>query len=182
MTLNVSRPGAQRFCRVLTAGLVSLATGVQQVQAQRPERQQEGRVPAIGIELKAGWQLLSYDGCRFAVPPSWRPNPDNSQVFAPDGSNLSMRRLHFTSWSMHKSQIRAAFGQVRNVHEDSDRRLWLEIGNDQRVQHYIAVANGSGACAGLLEIRVSTPDPEQTTNIIADSIGTATAEWPPAFK
>lgn len=155
----------------VAALLVAIALVGHASEAQRPERQLEVQVPGVGFALKAGWQLLFYDGCRFAVPISWRPNPDNSQVFAPDGSSLSVRMLHVPNWSMHKSQIGAAFGQARNVHEDSDRRLWIESGGDKRSQHYIAVVNGSSACGGLLEIRASTPNAEQTTNIIAHSIG-----------
>jgi hypothetical protein len=157
----------------VAALLVAMAVVGQVSEAQRPERQQEVQVPGVGFALRAGWQLLFYDGCRFAVPVSWRPNPDNSQVFAPDGSSLAVRMLHVPSWSMHKSRIGAAFGHMRTVHEDSDRRLWIESGGDKRSQHYIAVANGSSACGGLLEIRTSTPHAEETTNIIAHSIGAA---------
>jgi hypothetical protein len=159
--------------KVLVASLVALAVTVRTVGAQRPEQQEVG-IPGSGIMLKAGWQLLFHDGCRFAVPGSWRPNADGGFVSAPDGSNLSVRMFRITSWPAHKAQIRAAFGQVNVLHEDSDRRLWFEIGDKQRTQHYIDVANGLHTCTVLLEIRaVPTKESEDTTNRIADSIGPA---------
>jgi hypothetical protein len=167
---------------LVIAGLVAVAPMSTAVHAQRPGRPQpDGRVPGTGVVLKAGWQLLLHDGCRYAVPGSWRPDADGGLASAPDGSNISVRMLRITSWSAHKAQIRAAFGQVKALHEDIDRRLWFEIGDRDRTQHYIDVANGSNACAGLLEIRASTtPDAEDTTNRIADSIGPAPDRWPPA--
>lgn len=178
-----STPKNRTFAAIVIASLVAVAVTVRTVDAQRPERQQEVRIPGVGIMLKAGWQLLFHDGCRFAVPGSWRPEADGGFVSAPDGSNLSVRMFRMTSWSAHKAQIRAAFGQVKVLHEDSDRRLWFEIGDKQRTQHYIDVANGLSTCSGLLEIRAATtPDAEDTTKRIADSIGPAPDKWPPDSK
>ena len=56
--------------------------------AQAPERPQEVEVPGLGIMLKAGWQLLFHDRCRFAVPVSWHPDPDEAFARAPDGSSI----------------------------------------------------------------------------------------------
>jgi hypothetical protein len=67
------------------------------VGAQRPERQPEVRVPGINISLKAGWQLLFHDGCRFAVPGSWRADGDASLATAPDGSSISISLFTITS-------------------------------------------------------------------------------------
>jgi hypothetical protein len=162
------------FVPIVVASLVAVVLAVSTVDAQRPERPQEVRVPGIGVMLKAGWQLLFHDGCRFAVPGSWRQDGDGGLALAPDGSSLSVRMLRITSWSAHKAQIRAAFGQVKVLHEDSDHRLWFEIGDKPRTQHYIDVVSGLKACAGILEIRTTTtPDAEDTTNRIADSIGPA---------
>ena len=133
-----------------------------------PERQ-DSRKPASGITLTDGWRLLSYDGCHFAVPGSWQQNADGSAVSAPDGSNLSVRMLRTANWSAHKSQVRAAFGQLSTVHEDSGRRLWFEFGDGSRTQHYIAVTNGARICAGLLETR--TKASARDTSEIAASIG-----------
>ena len=132
-----------------------------------------------GLAAASDWQFLVHDGCRFAVPGSWRPNADASVVAAPDGSNLSVRSFRITSWSEHKAQIKAAFGPVNVLHEDSDRRLWFEIGDQERTQHYIDVANGLGTCTGLLEIRTTTaPDTRDTVARIADSIGPMPAKTP----
>jgi hypothetical protein len=174
--------GKKTAARIFVAGLVAaVAVTVRPVDTHGPQRQQEVRVPGIGIALKAGWRLALYDGCRFAVPASWRPDADGAFVFAPDGSNLSVRRLRITSWSAHKAQIKAAYGRVRVLHEDSDRRLWFEIGDEPRIQQYIDVANGLSACVGILEIHGATLSAEDA-NRIADSIGPAPDKWPPDSK
>ena len=148
--------------------------------SQAPRRRQEVRVPGIDISLKADWQLLFHEKCRYAVPLSWRVDPDAGFAVAPDGSNISVQMFTVTNWSIHKAQIKAAFGHVRVVHEDSDRRLWLEIGDKPRVQHYVDFANRLTVCSGLLEIRsATTPEAEDTTKRIAESIGPAPDNWQP---
>jgi hypothetical protein len=103
-----------------------------------------------------------------------------SLALAPDGSYISIRMFRITSWPAHKAQIRAAFGRVTVVHEDSDRRLWFEIGDKPRVQHYIDVTNGLSVCSGLFEIRTATtPDADDTSKRIAESVGPAPDKWPP---
>jgi hypothetical protein len=175
-----STPTNGTVASLVMTGLVALAVMGRAVDAQRSDRRQDVRIPGIGILLNAGWQLLVHDGCRFAVPGSWRPDDDAGFVSAPDGSNFSMRAFRIRSWSAHKAQIRAAFGHVKVLHEDSDHRLWFEIGDTQRTQHYIDVANGLRTCVGLLELR-STPtsDAGNTATRIADSIGPATDKLPP---
>ena len=147
--------------------------------AQRAGRQDDVRKPSVGFEAKPGWQLLVHDGCRFAVPGWWRAGPDAGSAHAPDGSSLSVRAFRITSWSEHKAQIMTVYGQVNVLHEDSERRLWFEIGDAQTTQHYIDVANGLDACAALLEIRTTTsPDTKDTIAGIADSIGAVSSKTP----
>jgi len=173
--------GRRTLTPLVAASLVVGAAGMSQVDAQRPEQHQDARAP--GVTLKAGWQLRFHDGCRFAVPGSWHSDADGTFVTAPDGSNISVRMVRITSWSAHKAQIRAAFGHVNVLHEDSDHRLWFEIGDKPRIQHYIDVSNGSTACAGLLEIHTATmPDAEETASRIADSIGAAPDRRPADFR
>jgi len=162
------------------AALVVLAGGSLVLDAQKPEQQREVKVPGIDVLLKAGWQLFLHDGCRFAVPGSWHADGDAALALAPDGSNISIRAFRITSWSAHKAQIKAAFGHVPVMHEDSERRLWFEIGEKPRIQHYIDVANGSSVCSGLLEIRAATtPHADDTTKRIVESIGPAPDKQPP---
>ena len=79
-----------------------------------------------------------------------------------------------------KAQIKAAFGRVNAMHEDSDRRLWFEIGDKPRVQHYVDVVNGLSVCSALLEIRTATTsDAEGTTKRIVESVGPVPEEWAP---
>jgi hypothetical protein len=144
------------------------------LKAQKPERNQQVKIPGNDAALKTGWRLLSHDGCRFAVPGSWRTDADGSLAVAPDGSNISVRMFRITNWSAHKAQIKAAFGRVNAMHEDSDRRLWFEIGDKRRVQHYIDVSHGLSVCSALLEVRAATkPDAEDTTKRIVESVGPA---------
>jgi hypothetical protein len=123
--------------------------------------------------------MLFFDGCGFAVPVSWRANEDASSVKAPDGSNLSVRRFKIASWSAHKAQIKAAFGRVNVVHEDSERRLWFEIGDPPRVQHFIDVIGGLAVCNGLLEIRAATNLTAGDVRRIADSVAPRPSPGPP---
>jgi hypothetical protein len=159
--------------------VVIATTTVPVFSIQGPQRQQDVRIPGMDVSLKAGWRLLFHANCRYAVPSSWRADPDAGFAVAPDGSNISIRMFTVTNWSIHKAQIKAAFGHVKAVHDDSDRRLWLEIGDTPRIQHYLDVANGLTVCSGLLEIRTATtPDVENTTKRIAESIGAAPEKWP----
>jgi hypothetical protein len=159
---------------LLIAGVVAAAAIVRPLDAQRAAaRQPDTPMPGVGVVLRAGWQILVHDACRFAVPPSWRASADGS--LAPDGSNLSVQTFRIRSWSAHKAQMRAAFGRVNVVHEDSDRRLWFEIGDKDRTQHIIDVASGSSACLGLLELRAVTTLNAEEVKSVADSIGPAPA-------
>jgi hypothetical protein len=157
----------------LWADLVIVAAFVCPLEAQKPERRQDVRVPGIDLALKAGWRLVLHDGCRFAVPGSWRSTADGSAVVAADGTNLSVRLFKISSWSTHKAHIRAAYGHLTTLHEDSDRRLWFEIGVKPQVQHMVDVVNGLSTCMGLLEIRTATSlSPDDVTRIV-ESIGPA---------
>lgn len=173
-------PKGNTFALVVATALLAAAVVGPPLDAQKPERKQEVKIPGIDVSLKGGWELLFHDGCRFAVPVSWHADPDGSLARAPDGSNVSIRMFKTTSWSAHKAQIKAAFGPVNVMHEDSERRLWFEIGDKPRVQHYVDVPNGLSVCSALLEIRAATtPDAEDTTKRIAESIGPAPEKWPP---
>jgi hypothetical protein len=166
------------FVPVLTAGLVALVATAGPVSGQRPEGQREALVPGVDIALKAGWQLRFHDNCRFAVPGTWRAAADGSAAFSPDGNNLSVRMFTITSWPAHKAQIKAAYGRVNVLHEDSDRRLWFEFGDKSRVQHYVDVANGLSVCVGLLEARAVTALSAEDVTRIVESIGPAPAHRP----
>lgn len=173
-------PRGNTCALVVATALLAVAVVGPPLDAQKPERQQEVKIPGIDVSLKGGWQLLFREGCRFAVPVSWHADADGSLAMAPDGSNVSIRMFKTTSWSAHKAHIKAAFGRVNVMHEDSERRLWFEIGDKARVQHYVDVPNGLSVCSALLEIRAATtPDWEDTTKRIAESIGPAPEKWPP---
>ena len=147
------------------------------VNAQGPER--TVKVPGLDLTLKGGWQVLFHQGCRFAVPVSWRADVSGSSATARDGSNISIQMFRITSWSGHKAQIKAAFGRVNVMHEDSDKRLWFEIGDKPHVQHYIDVRSGTNVCSALLETwATDTADAADTTKRIVDSVGPAPDKWP----
>jgi hypothetical protein len=151
-------------------------------QAQRPERRQDLFLPGLGVHLRGGWLLLFRDSCRYAVPMSWRPRPDNTQAFAPDGSSLSLWALHVGNWSAHKSRLKGVFGPTSRVREETDARLWIEVRSPSGLEDYIAVTDGPMTCAVLLEIRSSTPNPADTIAAIADSLGFVPLGWTPDAK
>jgi hypothetical protein len=155
--------------------LAALAVTSGAASAQPPERQHDVLIPGFGVRLREAWQMLFHDGCRYAVPVAWRPVPDRSQVFAPDGSSVSIWALHLSSWSLHKARVKAAFTGDSRVREDNDSRLWIESHDRGRSQHYVAVTDGTAVCAGLLEIRPSQPNADDTIASIVESMGMATA-------
>jgi len=177
--MNHITPGLRTvLATAAVAVLVIVEQSGTQLNAQGPERQHEVKIPGLDLSLKAGWKLLVYRECRFAVPASWRANQDADLVTAPDGSNFSIRTFKLPSWSAHKSQILTAFGHVRVLHENSDHRLWFEIGDPPRIQHFIEILMGASVCSGLLEVRGTALTFDDVTRI-ADSIGPAPAEWRP---
>jgi len=171
-----------RLRATISAVVVATALVEPLPHAQTPERNREVKLPWMDLSLKEGWQLLFRQGCRFAVPGSWHTDADNGFAQAPDGSNISLRTFKIANWSVHKAQIKAAFGHVNVMHEDSNRRLWFEIGSQPRVQHYLDVLHGLSVCSALLEMRgeLTTPDVEDTVMRIVDSVGAAPDKWPPA--
>jgi len=169
-------------CSAAPAVIVGLLAAMRPVNGQRPERRQEVVVPGTGIALNAGWQLRLPENCLFAVPHGWRPNVDGSGAFSPDGSTLSVRTFPITSWAAHKGQIKAAYGRINVLHEDSDKRLWFEFGDPPRVQHYVDVVTGLRVCVGLLDARPATALTADDVRRIVNSIGPAPGHWPPEFK
>src|SRR5580765_6315819 len=129
--------------------------------------------------LRAGWQLLFHEGCRFAVPISWRPDADEAFVRGRDGSSVSIQMLRITDWPAYKAGVRGANARAK-VHEDSGRRLWLETSEGPWLQHYIAAASGASVCTCWLEIHAGGASAtKEIIQRIADSIGPAPENWPP---
>ena len=161
---------------LIAAGLLLVGAATHAIMAaQKPERAPAVTIPGLDhVSLKPGWQLLLHDGCRFAFPGSWHPHPDSGLAVAPDGSNVTVRMFRIMSWPSYKMRIKEAFGRIDVMHEDSEHRLWFEIGDAPRLQHHVDVAAGLGVCSGLLEVRGAiTPDAADTARRIADSIGPA---------
>ncbi len=66
------------------------------------------------------------------------------------------------------------------MHDDSDRRFWVETGTDARIERLIAAVKGSTVCVGVLDVRApSGPGTGQTIKSIAESIGGAPEKWLP---
>ncbi len=90
--------------------------------------------------------------------------------------------FHIRDWAAHKTRIKAAFGRVGAMHEDSARRLWFEIGDKPRVQHYVDVVSDLIVCSALIELRSSGTDVDGTTKGIAESVGPAPDKRPNTFN
>jgi len=159
------------------AAALALVCAVETGLAQPPERPQDVEVPGLRIMLHAGWQLLFHDGCRFAVPLSWRRDSDEGFAQSPDGSSVSIQMLKVANWSAHKADLRSTFVRAI-VHEDSSRRLWIESDAGPRVQHYVAVVDGVNVCAAWMELTAGPHTAARDTAMrIADSIGPAPDGW-----
>ena len=155
-------------------GAMILVIVTMSIGAQRREHADEVRVPGTDIMLKADWQLLLYGGCRFAVPFAWQADADGAFSRAPDGTTMALQVLSATNWSAHKADIRHAYGRNSIIHDDSNRRLWIETRQAPRVEHYIAVASGAKVCVAMIELHdASRADRDDTLKRIADSIGLA---------
>jgi hypothetical protein len=167
----------RRHIVLAAAGALAIAGFATTVlDAQKPERKREVKLPGLDLSLKAGWKLLFHDGCRFAVPVSWRTDDNRRLAFGPDGSNFSLRKVYIPSWSAHKAKILAAFGnrdRVRVLHENDDRRLWFEIADPPRVQHFVDVNAGQSVCNGILEVRTASSLTTEDASRIVNSIGPA---------
>ncbi len=156
----------------LAAGCLAMLIVVVVPLARAQQRSHTGevRVPGTDVMLKRDWQLLTWDRCHVAVPFSWQAEPLEAFAHAPDGSSVSMQTLTVESWSSHKAGVRRAYGSASRIHEDSDRRLWLEATVADRTEHYVAVRAGSTVCAGSIDLRRGADDSDLVRSI-ADSIG-----------
>lgn len=169
MPLHIRRAAA--IVTVVLAWPLAIAHG------QRPERQHDVVVPGLGVRLREGWQMFFHDNCRYAVPGVWRPAPDRSESFAPDGSSVMLWSPQVTNWQSHKSRLKSAYSTAR-VREDSDLRLWIEAQDNHRIQHYITVTDGATVCAAVLSVRNGSPyDVEDVIAAIVESIGPV-SQWP----
>lgn len=81
---------------------------------QKPERRPEVAIPNVDISLKAGWQVLFHDGCRVAVPLSWRADADGSFAAAADGSAISLRRSRSRTGPPTRRRCGALSAQARS--------------------------------------------------------------------
>jgi hypothetical protein len=80
-----------------------------------------------------------------------------------------------SNWSLHKARLKSAFSADSHVREDTDSRFWIESHDGVRSQHYVAVTDGTAACAGMVEISTLLPNADDTITAIVESIGMATA-------
>jgi hypothetical protein len=174
-----SEPPSRSFARRLALPLVVMACC--RLAAQAPERPQEVEVPGLGIMLRAGWQLLFHDRCRFAVPVSWHADPDEAFARAPDGSNISIQMHKMTSWSAYKADIRRMYANA-TLYDDSSRRLWFAFPDGSRLQHYVAVVEATSVCVGWLELHAGASTAPDLVKRIADGIGPAPETWPAEDK
>jgi hypothetical protein len=164
-------------CRLKKSGVCLLVGGVVSVLvvsagAQPAERGRDTKQPGMDLSLLPGWQLLTYNGCRIAVPAAWHAENHGSLLLSTDGSSISMRTTRISDWAAHKARIKAALGQVNVVHEDDDQRIWLEIGAAPRIQHYVAAPGGAnGACSAILQLRPPASTVDETVRRIVQSVG-----------
>jgi len=149
---------------------------------QAPLRPSEVEVPGLGVKLKAGWRLLLENGCRYSVPATWSVSGDGTVASAANGSTLTVRFVPDLSRSSYKERVSRSRESAMVVHEDTDRRLWVEFSDDRWMEHDIVVNNSAGACVAVLEFREGTGNDEEIARIIADSIGFAPQRWPPSSR
>ena len=141
--------------------------------AQLSMRPPQITIPGTDIVVRKGWRLSIDGGCRSAVPMDWRVE-SRGFFSSPSGWRLTVTSVPLTSWLAHKRQVQSTFDRDATLHEDSERRLWIESRHDALVQHYVAVNANARACVGVLDIpaRADTPA-DDTVEVIIESIGLA---------
>ena len=161
------------------AAAVGIAA-VAELGGQTPLRPQEIEVPGFGMRLHAGWQLLFRDGCRFAVPATWNTSSEGGEVFAPDGSMVWVYAPR--SASGYARKLERGVRQKARVREDTPHRLWLEVSEGSRIQHYVDVFESGLTCSCVLDVRQSLPGGDETATRIVASVGKAPSSWPAELK
>src|SRR5262249_43335681 len=120
-----------------------------------------------GRIVPMAWQRVIFAGCRADVPQSWHTAGHGNLLIAPHGTRFSLRAFEITDWKLHKSQILDTFGRTITVHENSERRLWIEIAGQQK-EHFIDVREGTTACAGILDVTEADLTPSDEARIAAN--------------
>jgi len=140
--------------------------------AQMAARPPEVPVPGTDIAVRRGWRVAFADGCRWAAPADWRVDGGGA-VSSPVGARLLVASVPVASWTAHKAQARAALDRGAIVHEDSERRLWIESRRDRWIEHYVAVNGGARACVGVLDLPATVNEAGDLATAIARSIDAA---------
>jgi hypothetical protein len=145
-------------------------------QAAVPPRVQ---VPGTDIVVRRGWRLSIADGCRSAVPMKWRT--ESRGVFSSGaGWRMTVSSVPIANWNVYRFRMRAGLDHAATVHEDSERRLWIESRSEGALQHYVAVNAGARACVGVLDIPRDTQAGSDLIPDLVDAIDAAPRSWPPS--
>jgi hypothetical protein len=147
------------------AAASTIATIVGLGSAQNPLRPQTVTLPGTDIALEKGWRLLwtADDACLYTVPATWAPAANHAWAVRPDGRiTVSVADTPSASWALYKRRVKDAVRPTA-VLDDSDRRLWVERADPQRILHHLSISDGRTVCSADLEVQRSV---EPTSDIV----------------
>jgi hypothetical protein len=149
---------------------------------QAPLRRQAVTVPGTSITLEKGWRLLwtADDACAYTVPATWAPAPNHAWVVNPDGRiTVTVADTPSAGWPQQKTRLKDSVHPT-SVLDDSDRRLWIERADPQRILHYLAISDGHTVCTAELQVQRSADPTSEIVNKILSGVRVsngADLEW-----
>ncbi len=122
-------------------------------------RQHQSAPKEAASSLAAGWTgIADVSGrCYYSVPSEWRiddADRRNAVTASPDGfATVQQAWRAESSWSAFTLRTRLVL-MLREVHDDSARRFWVEYDSGwPGTHHFVAVPAADGVCVTYLDVR-----------------------------
>jgi hypothetical protein len=125
-----------------------------------------------------GWTVL-FDGtgrCFYSVPPDWKVDDVSEMITpftsSPDGAvTATMRWSAHAPWESATADLRA-MRQWKRVHDDSERRYWLEFNEPRARVLHVAVIPSASAGACTIQLEIGDDAREELRRLVPTIIGT----------
>lgn len=131
----------------------------------------------LAVQAARGWTML-FDvtaHCYYAVPPDWKVDEpsetSNGLAISPDGAVTASIRWSPQTWTRATAELRG-LSQPKQVHDDTERRYWIEVTEPQQRTLHVAVipATPGGACT--IEVEAARSGRDDHRAIIPTLLGT----------
>jgi hypothetical protein len=153
---------------------VCLAADAAASVAQAPLRQAPVRIPGTDVVLEDGWTLVYTVGadyrCIYAVPASWVVSPQGWRAVDPRGAaRVEVSALDYATWAALRSTVRTTVPSAA-LHEDTPRRLRIEVRDGARTWQRVAEGDGAHVCSADINDANVTEREEQVIRKIASTL------------